>query len=316
MQPREQRRYNNGVRTWLIALWVAVAVPVAAHDPSAADSAKDRDRDGLADSLEQALLDRFAPTLLLARGECDVAPASFEPGASQPRVHARDGTIYGQAFPLPASAGRTQIELHYFHLWSRDCGRLGHDLDAEHVSAIVSAAAPNVPPGGWIADAWYAAAHEGSACDASSGALASALNAQTSGPRVFVSRGKHASYFDRGQCKWGCGGDECGDDATIAPRTVINIGELNAPLNGAQWVQSRQWPLARKLGSDFDPARRASLEGSGGAHIVSLTMHLRAAQAPVLAGDTAIDGVSAAVGSTAGAVSTATRAVTHLLRRK
>jgi hypothetical protein len=305
------------VRTWLIAVCFAVAVPAAAQDLSAVAAAKvDRDRDGLSDQLEQALLDRFAPTLLLARGECAVAPASFEPFALQPRVLAQDGTLYGQAFPIAATGGRAQIELHYFHLWSRDCGRLGHDLDAEHVSAIVSAADRGAAATDWIADAWYAAAHEGSACDASSGALAGALGAQAAGPRVFVSRGKHASYFDRGQCKWGCGGDECGDDRAISPRTVINIGEFNAAMNGALWVHSRRWPLAGKLSSDFDPARRASLEGSHGDHIVSLMVHLRAPQAPVLAGDTAIDGLSSAAESTAGALSGATRAVAHFLRRK
>src|SRR6478752_934804 len=195
---------------------MAVAIPAAAQDLSAGAAAKvDRDRDGLSDQLEQALLDRFAPTLLLARGECDVAPASFEPFVSQPRVKAKDGTLYGQAFPLPTAGGRVQVELHYFHLWSRDCGRLGHDLDAEHVSAIVSASRPDAPPSMWIAEAWYAAAHEGSACDASSGAQARVLGAEANGPRVFVSKGKHASYLDRGQCKWGCGGDECGDETVI-----------------------------------------------------------------------------------------------------
>jgi hypothetical protein len=295
------------VRTWLIAICLAVSVPAGAQD---------RDRDGLADHMEQALLDRFAPTLLLARGECDVAPASFAPFAAQPRVVARDGTLYGQAFPIAAAGGRAQIELHYFHLWSRDCGRLGHDLDAEHVSAILSAVQSDSAADEWIADAWYAAAHEGSACDASSGAVASALGAERAGPHVFVSRGKHASYFDRGQCRWGCGGDECGDDRAIAPATVINIGEFDAPLNGAVWVHSRQWPLAGKLASDFDPGRRASLEGSRGDHIVSLKMHLRAPQAPVLAGDAAIDALWAAAESTASALTNATRAVAHFFRRQ
>jgi hypothetical protein len=301
------------VRPWIIAISLAVALPAAAQDLSTVAAAKvDRDHDGLSDQLEQALLDRFAPTLLLARGECDGVPASFVPFASQPRVRAKDGTLYGQAFPIAAAGGRAQIELHYFHLWSRDCGRLGHDLDAEHVSAIVSAAHRDSAAPEWIADAWYAAAHEGSACDASSGAAASTLGAERAGPHVFVSRGKHASYFNRGQCKWGCGGDECGDDRAISPAAVINIGELHAPLNGALWVHSRQWPLASKLASDFDPARRASLEGANGSHIVSLKMHLRAPQAPVLAGDTAIDGLSMAAESTASAI----RAVAHFLRRK
>lgn len=277
-------------------------------------SAQDLDRDGLSDQLEQALLDRFAPTLLLARGECEVAPASFRPFTPEPLVQRQDGTIYGQAFASETIDGRARVELHFFHLWSRDCGRLGHDLDAEHVSAMVSASRPDAPPSLWMADVWYAAAHQGSACDASSGAPARVINAEANGPRVFVSKGKHASYFDRGQCKWGCGGDECGDDRVIVPHTVVNIGERDAPLAGALWIQSDRWPLSKKLSSDFDPAMRGRLDEVD--HVMPLMLHLRAPQAPVLAGDTALDGLGTAVTQTKGALASATRAMARFFKRK
>lgn len=228
---------------------------------------------------------------------------------------AKDGTLYGQAFRIDDSEGRSRIELHFFHLWSRDCGRLGHDLDAEHVSAIVSASHADAPPVMWIADSWYAAAHEGSACDASSGAQARVIGAEANGPRVFVSKGKHASYLDRGQCKWGCGGDECGDDTVLIAKTVVNIGERSAPLNGAVWVHSRRWPLAEKLASDFDASMRARLDADGADHVIPLMQHWRAPQAPVLAGDTALDGLATAATHTGGALTTAKRAVGRFLRR-
>ena len=291
-------------RAGLILITLAVAVPAAAQD---------LDRDGLSDQLEQALFERFAPTLLLAREECDVAPAAFVPFRSDPLVAAKDGTLYAQAFALP-TVDRARVELHFFHLWSRDCGRLGHDLDAEHVSAIVSAPRLDAPASLWTAEVWYAAAHEGSACDASSGAAPRVIGAEARGPRVFVSRGKHASYFDRGQCKWGCGGDECGDDRVLAPASIVNIGEAGAPLNGALWIHSSRWPLAAKLTSDFDPALRARLDASD--HVIPLMQHLRAPQAPVLAGDTALDGLGAAATHTGGALTTATRAVLRFFRRK
>ena len=274
---------------------------------------QDLDRDGLSDQFEQALLERFAPTLLLARDECDGAPASFIPNRIDPFVHAKDGTLYGQAFAVTSVDGRARIELHFFHLWSRDCGRLGHDLDAEHLSAIVSASRADAPPAMWIADAWYAAAHEGSACDASSGAPARVIGAEANGPRVFVSKGKHASYFDRGQCKWGCGGDECGDGETIVAGAIINIGEPATPLNGALWVHSRRWSLSEKLSSDFDPSLRARLDGSD--HVIPLMQNWRGPQAPVLAGDTALDGIGTAATHAGGALTTATRAVSRFVRR-
>jgi hypothetical protein len=300
---RAVARYNSGVRATIIAICLAAAIPAAAQD---------LDRDGISDRLEQALLDRFTPTLLLARGECDVAPASFVPFLKEPRLSAKDGTLYGQAFSVDSNDGAARIELHYFHLWSRDCGRLGHDLDAEHVSAIVSAPRRDAPASSWIAEAWYAAAHEGSACDASSGAQARVIAAEANGPRVFISKGKHASYFDRGQCKWGCGGDECGEDRTIVPRTVINIGERNAPLSGAQWIHSTRWRLDRKMSSDFDPALRARLDGD---HVIALMQHLRGPQAPVLAGDTALDGLVTAGTQTKGALARARQAVARFALR-
>lgn len=292
------------MRFWCVLICLAAAIPA---------SAQDLDRDGLPDRLEQSLLERFAPTLLLAPGECDGAPASFVPFRSHPLVQAKDGTLYGQAFKV-RSAGRTRVELHYFHLWSRDCGRLGHDLDAEHVSAIVSASRLDAPASVWVADTWYAAAHEGSACDASSGAPARVIGAEANGPRVFVSKGKHASYFDRGQCKWGCGGDECGEDRAIVPRIIINIGERDALLNGAQWVHSNRWPLAQKLSSDFDPSLRARLDGAD--HVIPLMQLWRAPQAPVLAGDTALDGLATAAAHAGGAITTATKTVWRFFRRK
>lgn len=294
----------DGVRGWLVAVALFVAVPVAAQDV---------DRDGLPDTLEQALLERFVPTLLLDSDECNGAPASFRPGASDPVAMAADDTIYGQAFPTHAEGNRVQVELHFYHLWQRDCGRPGHDLDAEHVSALVSAPAIDGPPSAWRAEVWYAAAHEDTVCDASSGARALTLHAESSGPQVYVSRGKHASYFNRGQCKWGCGSDVCDGGRPLAAARVVNIGERDAPLNGAEWIRSPRWPLADKMGSDFAPSVRASLDGR--ASIVSLMVHRRPFQSPILAGDTALDGLSTAARSTGRALETARRAVGKFLQR-
>ena len=294
------------MRTWLFLLAIAIAAPVAAQD---------LDRDGISDHLEQALLEKFSPTLLLVRGECGGVPASFVPNELAPRVLARDGTLYGQAFRVPSRDERALIELHFFHLWARDCGRRGHDLDVEHVSTIVFAAKLDASVSSWIADVWYAAAHEGSVCDASSGARASVIGAESFGPRVFVSGGKHASYLDRGQCKGGCGADECGDDRVVTPSRIINIGERGAPLNGALWIDSDRWPLQEKLQSDFDPALRARLYDSNDPRVIPLMQHWRGPQAPVLAGDTALDGLETASESAKGALATATRAVGKFFRK-
>src|SRR6185503_15971931 len=86
-------------------------------------AAQDADHDGLADSLEGELLARFAPTFMVSGRDCDLLPATFAPGEAVPRALARDGQIYGQVFPaIGAGLNGAFIEIHYYHLWSLDCG--------------------------------------------------------------------------------------------------------------------------------------------------------------------------------------------------
>src|SRR5262249_38753433 len=93
----------------------------------------DGDGDGLADSLETPLLDKFHPSFMVSKDDCASLPAEMVPGEAIPRVFVRNGSIYGQATPHAPDG----VELHYFHLWSRDCGRHGHRGDVEHVSALI-----------------------------------------------------------------------------------------------------------------------------------------------------------------------------------
>lgn len=211
---------------------------------------EDLDRDGVSDALEQELIERFLPRFWLDARECAERPARFYAGESTPRVQARDGTLYAQASPsaAPGIEGPA-LELHYYHLWDRDCGRLSpHALDAEHVAALVVRV-----DGGWTAKYWYAAAHESTVCDASNAARADVVLAETRGPDVWVSAGKHASFLARELCgQRGCGVDDCGEARALVPRAIVNLGERGRPLNGADWVASADWPLEDKLGPDFD----------------------------------------------------------------
>ncbi|MEZ5283745.1 MAG: hypothetical protein R2712_02820 [Vicinamibacterales bacterium] len=278
---------NRGLPA-LALLALAAAVPSAA-------SAQDRDRDGVPDAVEQALLDRFQPTFVLSAGECDERPARMRVGLPDPEVAARDGTIYGHVTPRPVTPGQpAEIEVQYFHLWSRDCGRPSHALDAEHVSVLLTAPSSDAPAEAWHARYWYAAAHEGTICDASSGAPAATLRATDNGPYVYISRGKHASYLERDHCKWGCGSDECDPGEPLPRGDVRNLGEAGHPLNGSTWVSSGRWSLGEKLVSDFDADRRADLDGADPGRVAVLRLSLRAWQSPILGGDTGLDALLAA----------------------
>jgi hypothetical protein len=218
----------------------------------------DSDHDGLADDLEQTLLEKFQPVLMVSATDCAGIPAEFAANQLSPVVAAKNGTIYGQVFPVAPHT----VEIHYYTLWDRDCGRRGHPLDVEHLSALVSLSGPEP-----TALYWYAGAHENTACDISSGARASAVGAEDRGPRAWSSAGKHALYFTQTKCNSGrgCGADSCADDGELTRSpAVINVGERNAAANGAAWVTSAQWPLADKMGTDFTPAIQQVLEAASG----------------------------------------------------
>lgn len=238
-----------------MGIWLALLLLTAAAEG-------DADRDGLPDATEQRLLERFRPVFHFSRTDCDGLPAQFTPGLNAPKVLARNGTIYGQVFPVKL-AGRAgaYVEVHYFHLWRRDCGRAGHELDAEHVSVLLRSERAAAPAGDWRAVYWYAGAHEDTVCDASNGARAASLSAEDRGPHVWVSHGKHASYLALELCRRkGCGGDRCEDMVEGPPGAVVNLGEWGAPLNGAAWVSGGKWKMGPKFQSDFSPAALARLE--------------------------------------------------------
>ena len=230
-----------------LALMVLTALSAAGAEPA------DQDRDGLPDEFEQALLVKFLPSFHIAAADCDTAPAEFVPALPAPTVRARNGAIYGQVFPIRRGETR-YIEIHYYHLWSKDCGRLGHTLDTESVSGLLRADSPDAGPRQWSALYWYAAAHENTVCDMSNGGPAESIGAVHRGPDVWVSEGKHASFLKRELCRLGCGDDRCDSDRPLRVSRIINLGEPGQPMNGAVWTASPSWPLASKMLPDFsDP---------------------------------------------------------------
>jgi hypothetical protein len=228
----------------------------------------DSDADGLSDALEQRLLEQFAPRFMVGRNDCSNVPAEFVPNLIVPTVEAEDGTIYGQAFPAgqktagPDDASRPEVELHFYHLWRRDCGEHGHPLDTEHVAVLVQASRGDMAKATWKALYWYAAAHEQTVCDVSQIARASTLHAEDKGAEVWISPGKHASYLDERLCQRGCGADRCEAMIPLSPGRVINLGEQGHPMNGSVFISSSAWPLKFKMEhTNFPEEPVARLEG-------------------------------------------------------
>ncbi len=301
---------HGGARRRCAALVLALALPALA-------AAQDLDRDGLPDDFEQQLLDRFVPTFVVSGGECDAAPALFADGPVA-AVADRSGVVYGHASPAAATRpGVRAIELQFFHLWSRDCGRTAHALDAEHVSALIEISEdefrtsvfelPSPPAHQASALFWYSAAHEHTVCESSSAAPATALDATSSGPVVYISRGKHASYFAREQCAWGCGGDTCLDGGVTLEKTpVINLGEPEVPMPGRAWLKDPRWRLAAKMRADFDAPLRARLAKAESDEVVLLASgRTRMLKGAILGGDMGLDAIVTAGKATMGSLRTA-----------
>lgn len=273
--------------------------------------AADLDLDGLNDDFEQALLERFRPVFMLSATECDMLPSEFLAGAKDPIKPVRNGTIYGQVFPFDKDG--TRIEIHYFHLWARDCGRGSHNLDAEHVSVLIEAR-PGAPAEEYKAKYWQSAAHEGTVCDAAHGARAEDLAAETSGATIWVSHGKHASFLSSGTCnRLGCGGDRCQAVAAMEPGKLINIGEPGTPMNGAAWISSRKWGLRGKMASEFSADIITRIESAEPREVIALHPALVPAKAVIMSGNHTINAVGTGGKHTGAALQTADRHTTNAL---
>lgn len=270
---------------------------------------EDRDRDGIDDKLEKELLERFAPRFEISASECAGLPTEFQPG-HDPVVRSENGTVYGQVSPGP----RGGIEIRYFHLWSRDCGKLPHALDAEHVSALLYPEGDPRKAKSWRAAYWYAGAHEDTLCDASRGARARFLDdASERGPQVYISRGKHASHLSLESCARGCGGDQClAPFTTLRPERIINFGEKDALLNGTEWLRSPAWAFEEKFVTDFPAWFLDDLDRSKGG--------LTAAAPMLMPAQTALGSTGSALGTgfrhTRGSLNKARRSVSSWLEKR
>ena len=238
-----------------LSILITLGLPVVSHAQATSVAVPvDSDRDGMSDALEQSLLEQFAPTFMVGRHDCSEVPAEFTPGLKVPTVEHEDGTIYGQVSPVKSStAARPVAEIHYFHLWKRDCGAHGHPLDTEHVAVLVHGAEHDGQMQ-WSADYWYAAAHEDTLCDVSQITRASTLHAEGKGPQVWISPGKHASSLNLELCQRGCGADRCVDMVALPTTGLINLGEAGAPMNGSVFIPSKAWPLEAKMTHTNFPA--------------------------------------------------------------
>lgn len=274
-----------------------VLAPLIASGPA------DLDRDGIDDVLEQALLERFRPTLMLSASECDGRPSEFQSGHKDPAKPVRNGTIYGQVFPAGIF-----VEIHYYHLWAKDCGFGSHPLDVEHVAVLVRPPASGSSEDGYVAQYWFAAGHEGTPCSAAHGARAADLAAETSGASIWVSHGKHASFLSQNACgSLGCGGDRCEVMAAMPAGKLVNIGEPGVPLNGAIWTASARWGLQGKMATEFTPEVLARLSSAPPREVVFIHPGLIPAKAVILGGNHTLGAVGAGGKHTGSAVGTGSR---------
>lgn len=250
------KSFHRIVPLLIAAALLSGSYNLSAQQPAASSApATDSDNDGLSDALEQQLLIHFSPHFMIGKNDCSVVPAEFAPATLLPHVIFDNGTIYGQVFPVKTNVGETPaVEIHYYHLWRRDCGGHGHPLDTEHVAVLVQSSGSDIYNATWRATLWYAAAHENTVCDVSQIARASTLHAEDRGATVWISPGKHASYLNETLCRGGCGADRCEAMTPLKTFALINLGEPAHPMNDSLFIASKAWPLLAKMSSSNFPA--------------------------------------------------------------
>ena len=172
---------------------------------------KDRDRDGLSDRLELQLAMQWLPVIhqYSLEGQVD---ACAEPTPRPVLVRVRPRVERGVR-----DAGH--LALTYVLLYSRDCGGLGHDGDAEPFSVFLSR---DPRTGEWHGMGAVAVAHQGTAFEQRSFG---------SGTAIWVSRNKHGNFATFDAC-----GEQDGDICArsgVPPSayTWLNVGEPDAPLS-------------------------------------------------------------------------------------
>lgn len=253
----------NVILKWAVVGLLACPAPLRAQQKTLAEPGTDldSDHDGLSDALEQRLLQQFEPTFMVGEHDCSTSPAEFKAGMLTPKVMADNGTIYGQVFPAKQAGDQAMFaEIHFYHLWRKDCGEHGHPLDTEHVAVLVRASDTHLASATWKATYWYAAAHENTVCDVSQIARASILGAVDHGATAWISPGKHASYLNEELCQRGCSADRCENMVALTPAHLINLGEPGKPMNDSAFISSSAWPLLTKMSSsNFPPAPVARL---------------------------------------------------------
>ena len=66
-------------------------------------------------------------------------------------------------------------------------------------------------------------------CDVSQIARASTLDAENHGATVWISPGKHASYFSPDLCHGGCGADRCENMIRLSPAGISTWASRGLP---------------------------------------------------------------------------------------
>jgi len=72
-------------------------------------------------------------------------------------------------------------------------------------------------------------------------------------------------------CKSGCGADSCDGNVELEHTgPVVNLGELDAPVNGSVWISSSSWVLSDRMDTDFSADVVARLEATPTDTVVTL----------------------------------------------
>ena len=219
----------------------------------------DRDSDGMDDRLEQKLLDRFMPVIIMFSDENCPGPALDGTGDSNliacrispyPGQYTRSGSLDSvMIHPVPMVAAKhlvpgliwynTFIMVHCAVLYGQDCGALGHTADVEGFHFSLKYIGPDTLAG-WMYDTvmtnWMGAtiqsiSHDGTLCQHIETRPYKSALVPTGVDTVYSSPNKHGNYLTIGDCNSSfiCN-PGCNNTQIAKPMINVNLGEPWATL--------------------------------------------------------------------------------------
>jgi hypothetical protein len=226
-------------------------------------------------TFESDLADKFAPIYHASRNERNYL-AQLEP-KEEPRLALAHPPwrpyVYFSVLELGTHEGEQVFEINYLTIWDWDSGSVGgigaHQWDTERAAILVAGPKDSHDLEEYTSRQVYYAAHEGvriGPWGLDNSRYVQYARGRNSGPDVWWSGGKHASFPDRKALEASNAGDSYrapGDIAKSGEYKLVDVGTLRKPSRAAPWITYRKGWGEDKISSVYGKLRDRLWDAAG-----------------------------------------------------